>query len=187
MEATGLFGYIIIFVSAVLAGSIPSGVLVTRAFSKEDIRKKGSGNIGATNVARVAGIRLGLFTLALDLAKGALPVYLADQFCAGSASAPMIVAALAAVGGHMYPVYTLFRGGGKGVATAAGCFLVISPWACLSAIVLFVLTGVAAGGMVFYFRQRFFCRRAGRRPVCGCQTPGQYYQADPGRGAAVFR
>ena len=52
----------------------------------------------------------------------------------------MIVAALAAVGGHMYPVYTLFRGGGKGVATAAGCFLVISPWACLSAIVLFVLT-----------------------------------------------
>jgi len=126
MDTPVAFGYIIIFILAFLAGSIPSGVMVTRAFSKEDIRQKGSGNIGATNVARVAGMRLGLFTLALDLTKGALPVYLAGQFSAGPAStAAMTVAALAAVGGHMYPVYTLFRGGGKGVATAAGCFLVI--------------------------------------------------------------
>jgi glycerol-3-phosphate acyltransferase PlsY len=141
MDTPVAFGYIIIFILAFLAGSIPSGVMVTRAFSKEDIRQKGSGNIGATNVARVAGMRLGLFTLALDLTKGALPVYLAGQFSAGPAStAAMTVAALAAVGGHMYPVYTLFRGGGKGVATAAGCFLVISPWACLAAVVLFILT-----------------------------------------------
>ena len=169
MNAMGFFGYIIIFVPAFLAGSIPSGVLVTRAFSKEDIRQKGSGNIGATNVARVAGIRLGLFTLALDLAKGALPVFLAGRFCPVTASTAMTLAALAAVGGHLYPVYTRFRGGGKGVATAAGCFLIISPAACLTAVAVFLLVvclfrRVSAGSLaaalslppaVWFFTSRF--------------------------------
>ncbi len=152
MEITGLAGYGIIFILAYLMGSIPSGVLVTRVFSGQDIRQKGSGNIGATNVARVAGMRLGLFTLALDLVKGALPVFLAGKLGPAEASFSMTVATLAAVGGHMFPVYTKLSGGGKGVATAAGCFLVISPLACLTAVVVFALVvlfsrRVSAGSM----------------------------------------
>lgn len=134
-----LSGYIIIIVAAYLLGSIPSGVLLTTLFSKEDIRAKGSGNIGATNVARVAGMRLGLLTLALDLAKGGGPVYLAGVSGFGNPQTAMTLAALAAVGGHMFPVYYGFKGGGKGVATAAGSFLVIAPTACLAAVLLFAL------------------------------------------------
>lgn len=137
METTGLTAYVIVFILAYLMGSIPSGVLVTAIFFKQDIRKKGSGNIGATNVARVAGMRLGLFTLALDLTKGALPVFLAGKLGSSEAVISMTVASLAAVGGHMYPVYTRFRTGGKGVATAAGCFLVVSPPALLTAVAVF--------------------------------------------------
>jgi glycerol-3-phosphate acyltransferase PlsY len=140
MEIANLFGFAIIIIGAYLIGSIPSGVILTKAFAGQDIRQQGSGNIGATNVARVAGMRLGLLTLALDLLKGAAPVYLAGRFGPGPAEAAMTLAALAAVGGHLYPVYSGCKGGGKGVATAAGCFLVMAPVACLAAIILFALT-----------------------------------------------
>jgi glycerol-3-phosphate acyltransferase PlsY len=139
MENTALIGYTIIIMAAYLIGSIPSGALLTAAFAGQDIRQQGSGNIGATNVARVAGIRLGLLTLAMDLLKGAGPVYLAGRFGPGSVDTAMTLAALAAVGGHLYPVYSGFKGGGKGVATAAGCFLVLAPAACLAAIIMFAL------------------------------------------------
>jgi glycerol-3-phosphate acyltransferase PlsY len=126
---------------AYLLGSIPWGVVWTRMFTSADIKKEGSGNIGATNVSRVAGPGLGLLTLAGDFFKGAFPVYLAVNLAGHHQSVtdflPAIVA-LAAFGGHLYPVYSGFKSGGKGVATAAGCYAVLAPMACLSALAVFM-------------------------------------------------
>lgn len=136
--------FIMIFIGllifAYLLGSIPWGLILTRVFARNDIRLKGSGNIGATNVAREAGIIPGLLTLVGDVIKGALPVFLALWgYGAADGSADMVLAAvsLAAFLGHLYPVYLNFRDGGKGVATAAGCFAVISPVAVLVACGIF--------------------------------------------------
>ena len=132
---------------AYLLGSIPWGLILTRLFSSADITREGSGNIGATNVSRVAGPALGLLTLAGDFLKGAVPVYLAVMLAGHQQSAADIVPSivgLAAFGGHLYPVYSGFKNGGKGVATAAGCFAVLSAPACLSALAVFVVLVVAS-------------------------------------------
>ena len=127
---------------AYLLGSIAWGLVWTRLFTATDLKKEGSGNIGATNVSRVAGPGLGLLTLAGDFLKGAVPVYLAVSLAGHYQSAtdvlPAIVS-LAAFGGHLYPVYSGFKSGGKGVATAAGCFVVLAPLACLSALAVFMV------------------------------------------------
>lgn len=123
--------------AAYLLGSIPFGVILTRAFGKGDVRKAGSGNIGATNVARAAGVPAGVLTLVLDAAKGTGAVLVAEKLSNDSATW-MTIAAFAALLGHCFPVWLKFKGG-KGVATAAGIFLVLSPVACLAAIVLFLL------------------------------------------------
>src|SRR5712672_1466541 len=107
-------------IAAYLLGSIPFGLLFTRLFGGGDVRKSGSGNIGATNVARVAGPLPALLTLLFDTAKGAAPV------------------SLAALLGHCFPIWLKFRGG-KGVATAAGAFLVLCPPALLGSIILFLV------------------------------------------------
>jgi len=124
-------------VAAYLLGSIPFGVILARLFGGTDVRKAGSGNIGATNVARVVGPLAGILTLALDAAKGAAAVFLAGKLSNHSATW-MVIAALAALAGHCFPVWLKFKGG-KGVATAAGMFIVLSPLACAAALVLFVL------------------------------------------------
>ena len=127
-------------VLAFLLGSIPWGLLLTRWFTSVDIRHQGSGNIGATNVSRLAGIPLGLLTLVGDIMKGALPVYLAVQVT-DLATIPsqlfVSTTAIAAFGGHLFPLYLKLQGGGKGVATAFGCFIVISPLATLLSLVTF--------------------------------------------------
>jgi len=123
--------------AAYLLGSIPFGLLLTKLFGGGDVRKAGSGNIGATNVARVAGPLAGILTLVFDTAKGAAAVLLAGQFTNGSA-AWMIVAAFAVLLGHCFPVWLKFKGG-KGVATALGVFLGLCPLAALSALLLFLL------------------------------------------------
>ena len=126
---------------AYLLGSIPWGLILSRFFAREDIRLKGSGNIGATNVTRQTGVMPGLLTLAGDILKGAIPVYLALMAlgrAGGSADFYPAAVALAAFLGHLFPVYLKFRDGGKGVATAAGCFAVLSPGAVLVAVVVFV-------------------------------------------------
>src|SRR5690242_15489223 len=122
---------------AYLLGSIPFGLLLTRAFGRGDVRKVGSGNIGATNVARAAGLLAGVLTLVLDVAKGVGAVLLAKTLSNGSATW-MMIAAFGVLLGHCFPVWLKFKGG-KGVATAAGIFLILSPLACLAAIILFVL------------------------------------------------
>jgi len=124
-------------VAAYLIGSIPFGILLAKLFGVVDVRKAGSGNIGATNVARVAGPLPGIFTLVLDGVKGAAAVWLAARF-ANESALWMTVAGLSALLGHCFPVWLRFRGG-KGVATAAGMFLALCWPAALGAIGVFIL------------------------------------------------
>jgi glycerol-3-phosphate acyltransferase PlsY len=125
-----------------LLGSIPFGYLLVRIFRGEDVRRSGSGNIGATNVARKSPA-LGAVTLILDAAKGIMAVELAirlSQFPHGDVRLyrTMAASALFAVIGHMYPVWLRFRGG-KGVATALGAFLRFDALSVLVAIIIFVI------------------------------------------------
>jgi glycerol-3-phosphate acyltransferase PlsY len=124
-------------IAAYLLGSIPFGLLLAKQFGGGDVRKAGSGNIGATNVARVAGPLAGILTLILDTAKGIAAVWLAGRFT-GESATWMMVAAFAVLLGHCFPVWLKFKGG-KGVATALGVFLALSPLAAVSALLLFVL------------------------------------------------
>lgn len=124
-------------VAAYLLGSVPFGLLLGKLFGAADIRKSGSGNIGATNVARVAGPAAGILTLLLDGGKGAAAVYLAARLTNASATWIM-VAGLCVLLGHCFPVWLRFHGG-KGVATAAGVFLVLCPWAGVGAVIVFIL------------------------------------------------
>ncbi len=124
-------------VAAYLLGSIPFGLLLGKLFGAADVRKEGSGNIGATNVARVAGPVAGILTLLLDAGKGALAVVLAERLSNNNAMW-MMIAGLCVLLGHCFPIWLGFRGG-KGVATAAGVYLVLSPPAFLGAMILFFL------------------------------------------------
>jgi len=123
--------------AAYVLGSIPSGVIFARLFGSADVRKSGSGNIGATNVARVAGPLAGILTLVFDTAKGAAAVWLTGRFAHESA-AWMMLAGLAALVGHCFPVWLKFKGG-KGVAAALGVFLALCPAAALAALLLFMI------------------------------------------------
>jgi acyl phosphate:glycerol-3-phosphate acyltransferase len=123
--------------AAYLLGSIPFGVILTRLFGGGDVRKTGSGNIGATNVARAAGPVAGILTLILDFGKGAAAVWMAERL-ANQSAFWMMLAGLAVLAGHCFPVWLNFRGG-KGVATAAGVFLMLCPVALLGALVVFLL------------------------------------------------
>jgi glycerol-3-phosphate acyltransferase PlsY len=109
---------------AYLLGSIPFGYLLVRVFRKQDIRATGSGNIGATNVARSGAKGLGLATLVLDLGKAYLAVLIAKLIAPGNYDLA-VLAAIAAILGHVYPVWLGFRGG-KGVASALGVFLALT-------------------------------------------------------------
>ena len=129
--------FLALVLAAYLLGSIPFGLLFARLFGGGDVRRSGSGNIGAANVARVAGALPGIFTLVLDAAKGAFAVWLAGHFTANSAKA-MMLAGLAALLGHCFPVWLHFKGG-KGVATTFGVFAALCPLAALAAALLFVL------------------------------------------------
>jgi len=148
--------YFMIAAVAYLLGSIPFGYLLVRAFRGHDIREVGSGNIGATNVARSAP-GLGLLTLVLDAGKGALAVLAAvvllEYFDNGSfprlsrealeqAQPAAALAALLAVAGHVFPPWLKFRGG-KGVATGAGAFLLLVPKVILAAVAVFLLVVAA--------------------------------------------
>lgn len=117
-----------------LLGAIPFGLLVGRGLAGLDVRTVGSGNIGATNLARAAGWRLGALVLALDALKGLLPT-LAARLLSLPGWAPYAVGA-AAILGHVYPVYLSFRGG-KGVATSLGVFLVLAPLPTLAGAMVF--------------------------------------------------
>ena len=131
------FTLLAISLAAYLLGSIPFGVILTRLFGGGDVRKMGSGNIGATNVARAAGPIAGILTLILDFGKGVAAVWIAERL-ANQSAFWMMLAGIAVLVGHCFPVWLNFRGG-KGVATAAGVFLVLCPAALLGAVVVFLL------------------------------------------------
>lgn len=119
-----------------LAGSVPFAFLLARRRGI-DLRYVGSGNIGGANVFRTSGLTEALATVGLDAAKGAGAVLIAQRLAEGQATA--VAAGLAAVIGHVYPIWLRFRGG-KGVATTAGVFAVLAPIAVLIAGGVFVLT-----------------------------------------------
>jgi len=122
---------------AYLIGSVPFAVILSRRWSAVDLRRIGSGNVGAANVFRVSGAKAGLLVATLDVVKGAASVVVADRL-AGDISVSA-AAACAAVVGHVFPVWLGFRGG-KGVATAWGAFSVLTPLAAALAFVIFAIT-----------------------------------------------
>ncbi|OEU84595.1 MAG: acyl-phosphate glycerol 3-phosphate acyltransferase [Desulfobulbaceae bacterium C00003063] len=134
-----LFGY--------LAGSIPFGLVFSK-MAGIDVRTEGSCNIGATNVNRVLGRKLGFLTLVCDCLKGYIPIYLAALFLPESENRELIVVitGIMAVIGHMFPVYLGFKGG-KGVATSLGVFLFLSPVVILISLAVFI-AAVALSGFV---------------------------------------
>jgi glycerol-3-phosphate acyltransferase PlsY len=124
---------------AYLLGSVPTGYILG-SLAGVDVRKAGSGNVGATNVARVVGKGHGIVTLLVDIAKGLVPVIIAQSL--GLTPAATASAGVAAFLGHLYPVFLRFQGG-KGVATALGVFLGLAPSATLVMMAIFVLALLA--------------------------------------------
>jgi glycerol-3-phosphate acyltransferase PlsY len=123
----------IVILAAYLIGSIPFALILARRWGA-DLRQVGSGNLGAANVMRASGVTAGVLVAALDIGKGAASVWLAERV-GGDAALPA-VAGLAAIVGHVYPVWLRFRGG-KGVATACGVFSMLTPLAVPPALAIF--------------------------------------------------
>lgn len=133
---------------AYAAGSIPAAYLAGKARGV-DLRVHGSGNLGATNVVRVLGFKVGLLVFTVDMMKGAVPVALLPRFSAGpiDPSWLAVLYGIAAIVGHVRPVWLWFGKGGKGVATACGVFLALAPVPTLLALVVFV-TALGSSGYV---------------------------------------
>ncbi len=133
---------VVLVAAGYLAGSIPFGYLLGKLLLGVDVRTVGSGNIGATNVARAGGKTLGIVVVLLDAAKAIVPILVAKGLLGDGpgAQAWTVGVALAAFVGHLFPVWLGFRGG-KGVATAFGIFLVLAPWGALA--------GAAAWGIAY--------------------------------------
>lgn len=129
---------LLVLAGGYLLGSIPFSFLVARLFGVADVRKVGSGNVGATNVMRAAGRVPGILAFLLDATKGAVAVLVAQSLVP---SPWPVLAGAAAVVAHMYPVWLSFKGG-KGVATGAGAMLPIAPTAVAVAVVVFAVTAV---------------------------------------------
>jgi acyl phosphate:glycerol-3-phosphate acyltransferase len=130
----------IVLIVGYLIAAIPFGVLVSRLVTGSDVRKQGSGNIGATNVARLMGKKWGVLVLFLDALKGYMVVAIAAHF--GNIDFANLVAVVAVIG-HCYPVYLKFKGG-KGVATALGVLTALSPAVVgIAALIFIVVVGVS--------------------------------------------
>src|ERR1700736_6601163 len=121
---------------AYLLGSIPFGYVLVKIFRKQDIRTTGSGNIGATNVARSGAKGLGIATLLLDCGKAFLAVKIAQHIAPGNYDLA-VAAAVAAILGHVFPIWLGFRGG-KGVASALGVFLALTPASAVAVFAIFL-------------------------------------------------
>jgi len=134
--------YIALAIVAYLLGSIPFGLILVRVVRGEDVRLTGSGNIGATNVARSGGAKLGIATLLLDALKGYVAVLIALMASHRTSDVDLglaaSLAALCAILGHIFPVWLKFRGG-KGVATAVGAFVGLAPRAVLVVLAIFLV------------------------------------------------
>ncbi|MFA5471316.1 MAG: glycerol-3-phosphate 1-O-acyltransferase PlsY [Acholeplasmataceae bacterium] len=152
-------------------GSIPSGLIIGKVFKNVDIREHGSKNTGATNAIRVLGFKYGIFAFVFDVLKGAFVIALAYFFLDQSLYIVsdyniniFSIYGMAAVLGHVFPIYINFKGG-KAVATSAGMILAIEPWVALGVLVIFLImflttryvslsSTIAASGVVLYFLVR---------------------------------
>lgn len=141
---------VVAMVASYLLGSIPAAYIAGKA-KGIDLRKHGSGNLGATNVIRVLGKKIGIAVFAFDMAKGAFPVYFFPKW-AESLGAPFsdpviagILCGIAAIIGHVRPIYLRFGKGGKGVATAAGVFLALVPMQTFLTLLVFAVVLLSSG------------------------------------------
>lgn len=132
---------ILILIVAYLIGSTPFGVIIAKIAGLGDITKQGSGNIGATNITRIGGKKLGLATLLLDGLKGVFAIMVAQNLAAHNPELQIYAAALAVLG-HIFPVFLKFKGG-KGVATTLGVILFFSPIVGALTILVWVLVFAA--------------------------------------------
>ena len=148
--STGAAPLVAAVVASYLLGSIPAAYIAGKS-KGIDLRKHGSGNLGATNVIRVLGTKVGLLVFAFDMAKGTIPVLLFPRWvtaAGGPIADPVIVGiicGIAAVIGHVRPIYLKFGRGGKGVATAAGMFLALAPIQTLLALIVFAVVLLSSG------------------------------------------
>ncbi|HHM02642.1 MAG TPA: glycerol-3-phosphate 1-O-acyltransferase [Caldithrix abyssi] len=131
---------LLISIIAYLFGSIPTAIIAGKLLKGIDIRDHGSGNAGATNVLRVLGWKAGLVVLLIDMLKGFIPVFwIAPLFATQDYVVYyQILAAIAAILGHIWTLFAGFKGG-KGVGTSAGVFLGLAPWPLLSALAVFIV------------------------------------------------
>jgi glycerol-3-phosphate acyltransferase PlsY len=127
---------VIVVAAAYALGSIPFALLLARRWGARDLRRIGSGNLGATNVWRTMGVTPGVLVAVLDIGKGAAGVFIAERLGGGATASA--AAGVAAVVGHIYPVWLGFRGG-KGVATSCGVFAVLTPVAVLPSLAVFLV------------------------------------------------
>ncbi len=147
---TGAGPLVFAVIASYLLGSIPAAYIAGKS-KGIDLRKHGSGNLGATNVIRVLGTKVGLLVFAFDMAKGAVPVLLfpgwvtAAQGPIGDPVIVGIICGIAAIVGHVRPIYLKFGRGGKGVATAAGVFLALAPVQTLLTLIVFAVVLLSSG------------------------------------------
>ncbi len=127
VDIRGMLNLILLIIFGYLLGSIPSGLLISKA-KGIDIRKVGSGNIGGTNVLRALGSKWAGLTVVLDVIKGVIPAYLAIHFL--TLDWKIVLVAISPILGHVFPVWLKFKGG-KGVATTAGVLLILLEWKIL--------------------------------------------------------
>lgn len=146
------FNEYLFFVLAYLIGSIPFGVIIARMYGLGDITKLGSGNIGATNLTRVGGKKLGSITFLLDFMKSALPTFAFKSLFPGNDG--YLICALLAVIGHILPVFNNFKGG-KGVASSFGALLAVSPLIFLLTaatwVATFLITRISSASAILAF------------------------------------
>jgi glycerol-3-phosphate acyltransferase PlsY len=138
---------IVAVILSYVSGSIPAAYLAG-TWSGVDLRAHGSGNLGATNVLRVLGARIGLLVFAVDIAKGALPVWFLPPRTGATGDALIwtaVACGVAAILGHIRPVFLGFKKGGKGVATACGVFLALAPLQTALTLLIFVVVVFASG------------------------------------------
>jgi glycerol-3-phosphate acyltransferase PlsY len=136
-----MVGALLVAVLGFVIGSFPTGVVVTRLVTGQDVREQGSGNIGAANVVRAAGFKVGAGVALLDIVKGVIPVMIGRHI--GLDSAALVMVAVIAVVGHDFSIFLRFRGG-KGVATTLGVVLALAPLAALIAMVTWVAVMVVS-------------------------------------------
>ena len=130
--------FLIFIVTSYIIGSFPTSFIFVKLIKGIDIRKVGSGNVGATNASRILGIKLALLVLVIDILKGFLPILISENIFNFDVN-KIILIGLFSIFGHIFPVFLKFNKSGKGVATSCGVFLALVPKSTVSVLIIFVI------------------------------------------------